>query len=81
MSMLEDSADERCWNRKQPDSDFCYCHQDFPNFGVNAKAYGEECHLRPNKICSYAEFVHRFYPTVEKCQKRRGNERSTCAIR
>jgi len=65
-SMLEDNADERCWNRKQQGSDFCHYHQDFPNFGVNAKAYGEDCHLRTNKICSYADFLYRFYPTVKK---------------
>ena len=65
-SMLEDYSEERCWNRKQQDSEYCHCHQNFPNLSVNAKAYGEECHLRSNKICSCEELLYRFYPTVKK---------------
>ena len=60
-SMIESDSEKRCWNYKQELSDYCLCHNDFPNVSVNAESYGEECSARPLKICDRAEFLMKFY--------------------
>ena len=57
--MIEDDPKLRCWNYKLQDSEFCQCHQQFPNLG-------DECHQRSNRVCSREEFMERFYPTARR---------------
>ena len=61
--MLEDDCESRCWNFKQEGSEYCHCHQDFPNLSVNAKEYGNHVHDEL-PVCDLAEFLKTYYPNA-----------------
>ena len=65
--MLENDLTLRCWCHKQQESEHCNNHSEFPNLSVNAKEYGDDCHLC-SMACSLHDFLERFYPDVDKGQ-------------
>ena len=64
-SMLESDVTLQCWGYKEDGSEYCSNHCQFPNLGVNAKVYGDEC-KRLSEPCSLQSFIERFYPGANK---------------
>ena len=63
--MSENDLTLQCWGYKEDGSEYCSNHCQFPNLGVNAKVYGDDC-KRLSEPCSLQSFIERFYPGANK---------------
>ena len=62
-SCLDGAPDRQCSLMKEPGSDFCSCHREFPNLGRQLKQFAEECRQAGRRFTQQA-FLAAHFPTA-----------------